>query len=447
MGCCQAKPEPMNNTVKTNFVSAGGSAAGAPAADQIQAQAPPLPPHIVGTFSNHGIEHDYENQAVVKINQDRGSVDYPFVGGDSSALFCVMDGHGKQGDKVSEYCILNLHQHLYENEDKFIANPGATMTRAYVEVDQALEADSSIESFLSGTSAVTVYMSDRKLCIANAGDSRAVIGSNLGHTKDLSVDQNPNSPGEQERLEANGGYVAPPEDVGLSARVWSPDLLIGLSMARSLGDHKLAQFGVIAEPEITEHDICEEDTVMILASDGIWEFISSQEAVDIVTKCPDDATEACRRLILLATKKWRDEEGPYRDDITAIVVFIQPLFAHFAASAGARTIGLRRNSDCNELPMIQDGDDVQPDHPVVSVIGPEDDSLAPRKPGKASTFRKRRLSTMGGDSTAAAEAVAHAAELAKTVAPAEPKGKGARLGRRPSISMDMDPSGKKIQPN
>jgi serine/threonine protein phosphatase PrpC len=152
----------------------------------------------VGTFSNHGIEHDYEYNVVVKINQDRGSVDYPFVGGSKSALFSVMDGHGKYGDKVSDYCILSLHDHLYAHEEELMADPGGTMTKAYVAVDKSLERLDSIDSVHSGTSAVTVYMLNGKLWIANCGDSRAVLSGKK--VVDLSHDQNPDTPGEAERI-------------------------------------------------------------------------------------------------------------------------------------------------------------------------------------------------------------------------------------------------------
>ena len=48
-------------------------------------------------------------------------------------------------------------------------------------------------------------------------------------------------------------------------------------MSRSLGDHGVAEVGVTAEPEMLIDEIRPEDTLLILASDGVWEFISSQE--------------------------------------------------------------------------------------------------------------------------------------------------------------------------
>ena len=144
---------------------------------------------------------------------------------------------------------------------------------------------------------------------------------------DLSIDQNPDSPGEQERIESCGGFVSPPPEEGLSARVWlDPEFThIGLAMARSLGDHAVKSVGVISEPVVTYHDLTDDDEFMIIATDGVWEFISSEEAVEIVHKrlrvsSGGGATAACRELIETAAKRWAEHEGDYRDDITAVVV-------------------------------------------------------------------------------------------------------------------------------
>lgn len=69
----------------------------------------------------------------------------------------------------------------------------------------------------------------------------------------------------------------------------------------------------------------------ILATDGVWEFISSAEAVEIVDKCFQDgmgASDACKELIRAATEKWKEYEGDYRDDITAMVVRLDGIWDH-----------------------------------------------------------------------------------------------------------------------
>ena len=61
---------------------------------------------------------------------------------------------------------------------------------------------------------------------------------------------------------------------------------------------------MIAEPEVVQHDITSDDRFMILATDGVWEFIPSQEAVDIVASELDQGAEhACRKLIQTAAER------------------------------------------------------------------------------------------------------------------------------------------------
>lgn len=50
----------------------------------------------------------------------------------------------------------------------------------------------------------------------------------------------------------------------------------GLAMSRSLGDQVAHMVGVWHYPDITTLDITKDDLYLIIASDGIWEFISSQ---------------------------------------------------------------------------------------------------------------------------------------------------------------------------
>lgn len=61
--------------------------------------------------------------------------------------------------------------------------------------------------------------------------------------------QNPDSPGERERIEAMGGFVSDPDEPGASARVWldSTRTLVGLAMARSIGDLAVKRVSLVCE--------------------------------------------------------------------------------------------------------------------------------------------------------------------------------------------------------
>ena len=77
-------------------------------------------------------------------------------------------------------------------------------------------------------------------------------------------------------------------------------------MTRSFGDQAAAQVGVIASPEILEMNLMEWDQFIILASDGVWEFISNEEAANIIMPhyLANSAEKAAEAIIKEAIKRW-----------------------------------------------------------------------------------------------------------------------------------------------
>jgi len=130
----------------------------------------------------------------------------------------------------------------------------------------------------SGCTAVAALITDdNRFLVANAGDSRCVLGIK-GESKPLSFDHKPNNEVEMTRIFRAGGYVE-------FGRVNG-----NLSLARALGDFdykKNANVAVeeqiiTANPEIIEHKITDEDEFLIIACDGIWDCLTSQQCVDVV---------------------------------------------------------------------------------------------------------------------------------------------------------------------
>jgi len=119
----------------------------------------------------------------------------------------------------------------------------------------------------------------------------------------LTQDHKPTSAGELSRILASGGRVERLSDsmgreVG-PQRVWLPGAWVpGLAMSRAMGDFVAQTVGVIAEPEV---HCCELDAgdgqYLVLASDGVWEFMTVQDAADVVGGCAT-AEDACRRVSL-----------------------------------------------------------------------------------------------------------------------------------------------------
>lgn len=230
------------------------------------------PCEACGCISMPGLE-PVPGGAASKINQDRGLAIYPFLDVPNLGLFGVYDGHGRAGEKVSEFVIQNLPGMIAEKgASDLLENPGRTLTDAYVKVDD--EVGRACDSSVSGTTAVTCLIKDNHLWLANSGDSRAII---LRRTKngtaglraiDLTIDQKPDTPAEMMRILKMGGHVTPAGANGSPSRVWHN--LRGLAMARSIGDHHAATVGVICEPEISEYDVTPDDFVSRAARAEPW---------------------------------------------------------------------------------------------------------------------------------------------------------------------------------
>ena len=96
----------------------------------------------------------------------------------------------------------------------------------------------------------------------------------------------------------------------------------GLAMSRSFGDMVAGSVGCISTPEIFEYEITKEDKFMILASDGIWEFITSSECISIISEYYErNSPEECMKYLYeLSSERWI-EDGNSIDDITMILIF------------------------------------------------------------------------------------------------------------------------------
>lgn len=184
-----------------------------------------------------------------------------------------------------------------------------------------------IKTEFSGTTAVICIIRGDKLVIINVGDSRAIMATEEGDSYkviELTHDHKPSIPEEKERIEKAGGRVFRMEyDDGYDgpARVWLADQDIpGLAMSRSLCDTVAHTVGVLSTPEVVERTLTDDDRVIVMGSDGLWEFIPSEEVIELIKDCelPEDAIDL---LCTIAWKRWFDAEKVV-DDTTVIVVFL-----------------------------------------------------------------------------------------------------------------------------
>ncbi|RQX73459.1 putative PP2C, partial [Toxoplasma gondii CAST] len=184
---------------------------------------------------------------------------------------------------------------------------------------------------LSGSTASVVLQTQRRLFVAHVGDSRAVLARQRRDgvvAETLTVDHKPTIPAERARIEAAGGELKRlecdiPYRVFLKGRLYP-----GLAMSRALGDAIASHAGVSCEPDLSTVELDRSCLFVIIASDGVWEFISNQEAVNIVNEAMGSerkvrAKAAAERLALEAFKRWVEEEGNVVDDITCQIICLR----------------------------------------------------------------------------------------------------------------------------
>ena len=271
-------------------------------------------------------------------NQDNYFIFKNFAENKDYIYMSVCDGHGVEGHFVSEFIKEVLPYYMSEQlKDRNILKETEAVHKIIIDtflmVNNMLVDNENINSLFSGSTCVSVIFTPERLIVPNIGDSRAVLGrydKMTGKYKaiDLSRDHKPTEKDEAERIYENDGRIQPfiedGEFVG-PQRVWIKDEEVpGLAMTRSFGDRVAATVGVMSAPEIKEFNFDEDDKFMIIASDGIWEFISSQECVNMIQSYyeSNDLKGCCEFLYQESSKRWLKEEEVI-DDTTLILVFFE----------------------------------------------------------------------------------------------------------------------------
>ncbi|KAJ0979370.1 hypothetical protein J5N97_014844 [Dioscorea zingiberensis] len=237
--------------------------------------------------------------------EDRYRADVDLLGDSQMSFFGIFDGHG--GTNASEFASKNLGEHIIE-EVRMRADEG--------EVEEAVrfgylktDAEFLKEESGGGTCCVTALLRNGDLIVSNAGDCRAVL-SRCGVAEALTTDHRPSREDERDRIESLGGYVE------CCRGIWR--LQGCLAVSRAIGDSHLKQW-VIPEPETNTLAIKPECEFLILASDGLWDKVNNQEAVDIARPLCIDSDKpsllsACKKLADLSATRGS------LDDISVMII-------------------------------------------------------------------------------------------------------------------------------
>jgi serine/threonine protein phosphatase PrpC len=154
--------------------------------------------NITGINYNYRLRYCYVSQrgyyptSLNKANQDSYSIQESWYNNESIHMFGIYDGHGEYGDHCSHFAAQMTPLYLQKEIDTIgglpviLENDTSKFQKAYTSAftltNRALHA-SSIDDSLSGTTAVTVFVRGDKLIVANVGDTRDIIESEINVQK------------------------------------------------------------------------------------------------------------------------------------------------------------------------------------------------------------------------------------------------------------------------
>ncbi|EER04770.1 serine/threonine protein phosphatase 2C, putative [Perkinsus marinus ATCC 50983] len=278
---------------------------------------------------------------------------------DDFTVYGVFDGHGLHGHNVSNFVKEQLVKLILEHPKESIQE-GAQLDKAlrtwFPAIQDKLELatkSGELDASCSGsTSTLCVHCHETDtITAAWVGDSRAVLAYGSSPTVvEMTTDHRPERPQERARIEKTGGRVVG-YDGHCCYRVYvRGHSYPGLNMSRAMGD-LIAYYraGVIPTPDTRRKQVVRDpersspsglsyvsnnfswhpgDPFLLVCSDGVWEFISSDEAVSLVSMIltsSSQAQEAAEFLAKKACRRWLDQGGGVViDDITVIVSCLMP---------------------------------------------------------------------------------------------------------------------------
>lgn len=269
--------------------------------------------------------------------------------GNGGRFVGVFDGHG--GGDVSYFLAQNLYNHVkqqmkhqlkrkqWEEQDDSEENKSLSLSclaSALRAAFQAVETEviDKAEMRYQGSTAVAVTIHEEKdgsrtLLSANVGDSRAVLCRG-GTALDLTKDHKPNDERERARIQAMGEKIEW-DNFGKVHRVRN------LSLSRAIGD-SFAKPVVSPEVDIKLFRVQDDDEFVVVASDGVWDVMTSDQVVKFVKRKIDtliptasgssgDAAKRIRNTRRKNMSRYVANEALNRgsgDNICVVIVWLKP---------------------------------------------------------------------------------------------------------------------------
>ncbi|KAK2078253.1 hypothetical protein QBZ16_004122 [Prototheca wickerhamii] len=288
--------------------------------------------------------------------QDEVAVVRDFAGVPGQLFVGVFDGHGPFGRAAACFAAralpgLMADSGAFSGAGACPAERELAAAAACVAVHAEMASGrAGFDPAMSGTTACFAVLCGCEVMLGNVGDSRAVVVRRAA--REAPRPAKAPSTRQSARVEAAGGEVRRLLDGdGLpagAARVFARGdaMSPGLAMSRSLGDAAAHALGVLATPEVSWHLLDRErDAALALATDGVWDVVSDDDAARLVAAL---APSAAGGLTLEAMERWKRGAPPggaaLIDDIAAVIVHVAPPAPGGAPASDASFHGARRAS-------------------------------------------------------------------------------------------------------
>ncbi len=217
----------------------------------------------------------------------------------------LYNGHGIKGKECSKYVSDAIDKLILDNKNELknlVSKDNNTELISKIFVDGFKKIQKGMEELehtffeLSGSTVTITLIVNNKVCyIINLGDNIAIIGrkSNmknqpiqLNAIHDVSENKD-----ELERIKKNGGEVRSFKDSNIM-RIYKKDdrFYPGLTVSRTLGDN-CSRDVISDEPEVSVHNLEKDDGFIILGTEPIWQYMSSQEIVDFIYKIINEKSD------------------------------------------------------------------------------------------------------------------------------------------------------------
>ncbi|KAK4744263.1 hypothetical protein SAY87_010575 [Trapa incisa] len=292
--------------------------------------------HFCGVFDGHGpCGHDvarsvrdklpYKLSSAMKLSQVKES---------NPDLDLDLSQKGETGDESNESdkeqngsSTKSPHEDS-DNTSMLLSLWEAGFIRAFDEMDKELNSNPAVDCFCSGTTAVSIVRSGEHLMIANLGDSRAVLCTRGQKNQlvpvQLTVDLKPNIPSEAERIRKCKGRVFAIDHEPEVQRIWMPEEdCPGLAMSRAFGDFCLKNYGLVSFPDLSYRKIMPNDEFVVLATDGIWDVLTNDEVIMVVSSVRNRSL-AAKVLVARAVQAWKTKyPGCKVDDCAVVCLFFK----------------------------------------------------------------------------------------------------------------------------